>query len=147
VSDTIINIEIPAPPVINVEIPWPPEIVIQAGVKGDRGLPGPQGLPGSGSASVSEPGMRNLQALLTVHDGDLACNSALVSTPRVDCVISVLVNGVDVAGAYYFSEDGGSTAVPRAQIAVGATLHWLGSVATWQLDELDRITVNYLVAA
>jgi hypothetical protein len=115
------------------------------GDKGDRGDQGPPG-SGSGSSSVSELGLQNLPALVTLHDGDLACSTALISTPRVDTVISVLVNGMDVAGAYYFSIDGGATVLPRAEIAVGATLHWLGSVATWQLDELDRITINYLRA-
>jgi hypothetical protein len=112
------------------------------------GARGPQGLPGtgSGSSSISELGLQNLPALVTLHDGDLACSVPLPSTPHVDTAISVLVNGMDVAGAYYFSHDGGATVLSRAEIAVGATLHWLGSVATWQLDELDRITINYLRA-
>jgi hypothetical protein len=115
------------------------------GDKGDRGEPGPPG-SGSGSSSVTEPGMQNLPALATLHDGDLACSTALVSTPRPDSLISVMVNGLDVAGAYYFSRDDGATVLPRAQITVGATLHWLGSVAGWELDELDQITINYLRA-
>jgi hypothetical protein len=43
----------------------------------------------------------------------------------------------------YFSSDGGSTAKAIASIAAGDTLYWNGSVAGYQLDTNDKITMSY----
>jgi len=43
----------------------------------------------------------------------------------------------------YFSGDGGATARAIENIAAGDTIHWMGSIAGYQLDTTDRISLNY----
>jgi hypothetical protein len=98
---------------------------------------------------------KNMAASTTAADGDVACATAVATTPASSTTlgggIGVRVNGVNylvgdgtkVAVDCYFSADGGATA--RALRAVVATdlLYWNGSVAGFQLaaatDKLDFV--------
>jgi hypothetical protein len=94
---------------------------------------------------------KRLPALATVADGDSAIASAISTTPVNDGYVMVSVNGhrVTVAngllspGACYFSGDGGITKRLIADIVVGDTLHWVGSVAGYQLATSDLIDLDY----
>ena len=67
-------------------------------------------------------------------------------------MVQVFVNGVmlqlkgDKTGDCYFSGDGGTTARAFASIASTDTLHWNGSVAGYQLEATDEITLVYETA-
>ena len=86
---------------------------------------------------------------LTVNDGD-STGLAIARTPAEDTKVIVRVNGlqVDVCDgvkdeACYFSNDGGITAKTHSLIAAGDTLHWIGSIAGYQLDETDEVDIDY----
>jgi hypothetical protein len=95
---------------------------------------------------------KNMAALVTTGDGNKATNTTLAYTPEDGSYVAVLVNGILATlgngaktCACYFSGDGGSTARAFASIAAGDTLHWVGSVAGYQLDTGDRIDFVYNV--
>jgi hypothetical protein len=100
---------------------------------------------------------KEMTASVTVADGDLACATALASTPASTSYVQVIVNGVSVSvataaaqkttRACYFSGDGGVTARNMGaggNIASGDLLYWNGSIAGYQLDATDRISFNYV---
>ena len=93
---------------------------------------------------------KNLVAKVTVADGDKATDSAVPTTPIDNGYVIVDVNGIIVGvgnGAkdkeVYFSNDGGTTARQIQNISAGDTIHWMGSIAGYQLDVTDRISLNY----
>ena len=94
---------------------------------------------------------KRLPAVLTAGDGDAALASAISHTPAADGYVQVYINGhrVSVAdgvvspGSCYFSGDGGSTRRLVKDIAATDTLHWVGSVAGYQLEVGDRIDLDY----
>ena len=94
---------------------------------------------------------KRLPALATAGDGDAALASAITKTPSADGYVQVFVNGhrVSVAdgavspGACYFSGDGGSSRRLIKDIQAGDTLHWVGTVANYQLEVGDRIDLDY----
>ena len=67
-------------------------------------------------------------------------------------MVQVFVNGVmadlkaNKSGDCYFSADAGSTARAFAAIAANDVLYWNGSVAGYQLDANDKITLVYETA-
>ena len=88
-------------------------------------------------------------ASATSSDGD-ATGISIDNTP--EGMVQVFVNGVmlqlkgDKTGDCYFSGDGGTTARAFASIASTDTLHWNGSVAGYQLEATDEITLVYETA-
>lgn len=93
---------------------------------------------------------KRMPALATVSDYDLACSQAIAATPAGDGYVRVLVNGGGVqlgdgtrAAACYFSGDGGLTARAIGSIEALDTLHWVGSIATYQLAPTDVIEFDY----
>lgn len=85
----------------------------------------------------------------TVNDGD-STGLAIARTPAEDTKVLVRVNGlqVDVCNGVknepcYFSNDGGVTAKTHDTISAGDTLHWIGSIAGYQLDGTDEIDMDY----
>jgi hypothetical protein len=103
------------------------------------------GLPGD----VPTTANRGMPGLLTALDGDLACATAITTTPSHGGAVTVFVNGAeahltgDLLGDCYFSGDGGVT--PRAMNAVVAAdkLYWRGSTAGYQIAVTDLIDFIY----
>lgn len=123
----------------------------------------PGSIPGIGSsdsesigADVQSRSNKNMQALVTVADGDLACTLTIQNRPSRDAFVCAAVNGQinsnvgngTRAGCdIYFSNDGGVTARTWDAIDVGDTVHWNGSIAQYQLDTDDVIDVWYEMRA
>lgn len=88
-------------------------------------------------------------ASATSSDGD-ATGISIDNTP--EGMVQVFVNGMmqelkgDKTGDCFFSSDGGTTAVTLSNIAATNTLHWNGSVAGYQLDATDKLTLVYETA-
>jgi hypothetical protein len=115
-------------------------------------ITGDDGEAGGTGQHVQSQSNKNMPALTTVADGDLACAVGLQSAPEFEGFINVAINGLmvtDIGNATrvgaeaYFSNDGGLTARAWNAIAVGDTIHWQGSVAGYQLAAGDRIDVWY----
>ena len=94
---------------------------------------------------------KEMPALVTTADGDLATVTPLVVTPSNDGYVMVDVNGHGASVGdgvkskdCYFSNDGGTTALLIRRLQAGATLHWNGSIAGYQLAIDDRVTFNYI---
>lgn len=92
-----------------------------------------------------------LTAEVTSSDGDLACNTAIGTTPKGFKYVQVMVNGVQqVLGDSvkttdcYFSGDGGANARQIANITLSDKLYWNGSVAGYELDANDVIDFNFV---
>lgn len=93
---------------------------------------------------------KDLQANVTVNDGDKAMNATVSDTPSYGGYVFVFVNGKEVSVGdavktkdCYFSGDNGVTARAIEDISAGDTLHWVGSVALYQLDVSDCIDLDY----
>ena len=85
-------------------------------------------------------------AAATTNDGD-ASGVDIDDSPAG--MVQVFVNGImvelkgDKTADCYFSGDGGSTARTLTAIASTDTLHWNGSIAGYQLEITDKITLLY----
>ncbi|RIV19725.1 hypothetical protein DYU11_22615 [Fibrisoma montanum] len=95
---------------------------------------------------------KNMAALLTTNDFDLACNTGIAATPAQGSFVEVKVNGLTVnvgngvkTGEAYFSGDSGTTARALNAILAGDKLYWVGSAAGYQLDTNDRVDFVYVV--
>lgn len=95
---------------------------------------------------------KRMPARDTTADGQLACAIAILRTPVAGSYIGVRVNGVDVPEVgdgskigvvCYYSNDGGQTARAWADITLGDTLYWNGSVAGFELASTDVIEFTY----
>ena len=91
-------------------------------------------------------------ALQTSSDGDQALSSGLQNNPIDESYIDVRVNNLPVTVGdgiktkpCYFSSDGGSTAKPFTDIVQGDILYWNGSIAGYELDTTDTISIIYLI--
>lgn len=91
-----------------------------------------------------------MAASLTTADFQAASATTLAVTPSSDGYVRVSVNGVGyVVGDgvktkdCYFSSDAGSTAKTIANIALGDTLYWVGSVSGFQLATTDVVDFEY----
>lgn len=88
-------------------------------------------------------------ASATTNDGD-SSGVDIDSTP--EGMVQVFVNGFmvhlksDKTGDCYFSSDAGVTARTIPNIALGDVLYWNGSIAGYQLDNTDKITLVYETA-
>jgi len=95
---------------------------------------------------------KDMAASLTASDNDPATATAIASTPALDGMVSVHVNGVQykvgdgvkTGCACYFSGDAGATARAIAAIVATDTLHWNGSIVGFELATTDRIDLDYL---
>lgn len=104
------------------------------------------------SSATPQTSNKDMAAVATVIDGDVACNTAIAGTPATDGYVEVNINGVqEVVGdgvktkSCYFSADTGTTAKTIANIANGDKLYWNGSIAGYQLATDDLVTFNYNV--
>jgi hypothetical protein len=86
---------------------------------------------------------------VTTSDEDTT-GGTITYTPFSDGHVDIRVNGfgVDVGDgakdeALYFSVDGGTTARAIADITAGDTLYWMGSIAGFELEVDDEITIRY----
>lgn len=100
----------------------------------------------------SSPANKNMVSLATLLDGDKATNSTVALAPVFGGTVDVFINGAKVSVGdgvktedCYFSTDGGTTALLLSSIVVGATLHWVQSVAGYNLDTLEQIDFIYVV--
>lgn len=103
--------------------------------------------------SIGKPTTANkdMTASVTAADFDLACATALTTTPApTGGYVAVLVNGAAQSvgdgvrtKSCYFSADGGATARTFAAIVAGDLLYWVGTVAGFQLAASDRIDFWY----
>jgi hypothetical protein len=90
---------------------------------------------------------RDMQAVATVSDNNLACPTAMFATPPANAWLQVQVNGVaykvgngtKTGVPCYFSGDGGVSARATGGVGAGDLLYWNGSIAGFQLDTGDRI--------
>lgn len=106
---------------------------------------------GSGTpASFMTASNKGMTASVTSADYQAACATTIAATPANDSFVRVYVNGVAVrlgngvrTTDCYFSVDGGTTARSIANITVGDTLYWVGSVAGFQLAATDTIDFDY----
>ena len=105
---------------------------------------------GGGGGTRLSKGDVDIAALVTVNDGDQAIAAGLAATPALGGNLLVFVDGAEfVVGDgvktkdCYFSGDGGVTARAIANIIAGDTLHWVGSVAGFQLQISDRVSIIY----
>lgn len=93
--------------------------------------------------------LQRAATIATSADGDKATNTFVSNTPAGLSSISVCINGVEVylagnkTGDCYFSSDNGTTAKSLISIAQADTLHWNGSIAGYQLDANDIVTIKY----
>lgn len=105
-----------------------------------------------GGSSITETGVATREEGApnpTTADGDNT-GLAIANTPFHDGDVTVQVNGLnaDIGDgakdeACYFSGDGGTTARAIVDIQAGDTLHWMGSIAGYELDESDEIDIKY----
>jgi len=86
---------------------------------------------------------------VTTSDEDNT-GGTITYTPFSGGQVDIRVNGfgVDVGDgakdeALYFSVDGGTTARAIADITAGDTLYWMGSIAGFELETDDEITIRY----
>jgi|13_taG_2_1085334.scaffolds.fasta_scaffold00160_8 hypothetical protein len=88
-------------------------------------------------------------ASATSSDGD-ATGISIDNVP--EGMVQVFLNGSlqelkgDKTGDCFFSANGGTTAVTLSNIAATNTLHWNGSIAGYQLDTTDKLTLVYETA-
>lgn len=95
---------------------------------------------------------KEMVALVTTTDGDLATNTTMAGTPNNSSFVGVDINGAgETIGngakdkACYFSGDNGVTARAWTAIVSGDKLFWMGSIAGYQLAATDIISFNYSV--
>jgi hypothetical protein len=90
-------------------------------------------------------------AQATVSDFDAAfAAGGITATPAGDGMVGVRVNGQECevgdgvkTTECFFSGDGGTTARAIGSIVATDTLHWVGSVAGYQLSGTDVISLDY----
>jgi len=106
--------------------------------------------PGLALIAVLTKHDKRLPCKATSIDGDKATDATVTNTPVDGGYVMPDVNGQVVGvgdGAknreIYFSDDGGVTAKAIEDIAAGDTIHWMGSIAGYELDTSDRISLNY----
>ena len=105
---------------------------------------------GTGGTSTTGVATREEGASnVTIADGD-STGLAISNTPFLGGDVIVTVNGlnVDIGDGVkdqpcYFSGDGGVTAKNIVNIQAGDTLHWMGSIAGYELEIDDEIDIKY----
>jgi hypothetical protein len=110
-------------------------------------------LSGSG-LKAGQPSTANKFVTPAAGTGNAQTTGITISaTPAGDSHVEVEVNGLSyevgngvLTKDCYFSVDGGVTAKSIATIASGDTLYWNGVIAGFDLDTVDRVSLNYNVA-
>lgn len=105
-----------------------------------------------GGGGIAETGIQHKQEVtptVTTADED-ATGIAIDYTPFEDSVVTMRVNGLqcDIGNGTknkpaYFSADSGQTARLTADITAGDTLHWMGSIAGYELETSDDVEISY----
>jgi len=92
-----------------------------------------------------------MPAVVTVNNGDLACNTGIAATPAKTSYVDVTVNGGQAALGNgvktmecYFSGDGGTTARAYNAVVAGDKLYWNGTIAQYQLDATDTVSFDFV---
>lgn len=97
---------------------------------------------------------KDIPALTTSSDGDLAMTPGITHTPANDSYVKVELNGVGVKVGdgvttdcdCYFSDDGGTTPKSIASIGQNDKLYWMGSYSGYELVAgEDKISLFYLI--
>ena len=107
--------------------------------------------PDPNGTTVYSKANLNMSGLVTTTDGDLACNTPILDSPKLSSYVRVFVNGVEVStgdknsGDCYFSRDGGLTALVVGDERYGDKLYWNESIANYNLDTIDLIDFIYLI--
>jgi hypothetical protein len=87
----------------------------------------------------------DMSASTTTNDGDLACTTPLLSTPK--SFVRVAINGLEVAVGIgkdcFFSGDGGVTPRENNSELLGDYLYWNGSIAGYQLNTSDGDEIDF----
>lgn len=135
---------------------WTTWVVDQAKLyvfSGATWIPVESGSGGGGAGGAETISNKRMPARNTTGDGQLACAIAILRTPVAGSYIGARVNGVDVPDlgdgsklnvSCYFSNDGGQTARAWADITIGDTLYWNGSIAGFELvASTDVIEFTY----
>lgn len=93
---------------------------------------------------------KDMTASVTSLDEDQATATTVAATPFNDSYVGVAINGTNFTVGdgvkttdCYFSGDGGTNARSIADVVSGDTLHWVGSVAGFELDASDRVDFYY----
>lgn len=124
------------------------------GPTGPTGITGTTGPTGAVLAATFDRSNKNMTASTTVADNDLACATAVATTPAPSSAaggyICAAVNGIIIMNVgdatkvgvpCYFSNDGGVTARALKSVVAGDLLYWNGSVAGYELDTTtDKIS-------
>lgn len=86
---------------------------------------------------------------VTVADGDQATATTIVKGNHSTSLISLRVNGVTYevgdgvkTKAAYISGDGGTTARAFSAVVAGDTIRWNGTIAAFQLDATDVLSID-----
>ena len=105
-----------------------------------------------GGGGVAETGIsfkQRANASVTTADEDTT-GMSITYTPFGDGAITATINGFQAAigdGAkdqeFFFSADGGTTARAIADVAAGDTLYFMGSIAGYELEADDELTLSY----
>lgn len=114
---------------------------------------GKGGIRATTTGAALTPSNKNMVGAVTTADNDLACVVPLVLQPKPGAYVGVWVNNIEAlvgsatkAGVEcYFSGDGGATARTQGGVQIGDLLYWVGSVAGYELDAVDRLSFNYEV--
>lgn len=109
-------------------------------------------IPPGGDETVWSKANLNMAANVTTTDGDLACITAILDTPKSTSFVKVFINGIEVnvGGNYYpfdcyFSSDGGTSIRTLGDERLGDKLYWNNSIAGYDLDVIDLIDFHYLI--
>lgn len=102
--------------------------------------------------SIFSPLNLNMIPLVTVNDGDLACDDIILGLPIKKSNVRVMLNGIELkvgSKVYpfdcYFSNDNGLTPRILGDERQGDKLYWNTSVAGYNLDGNDILDFIYLI--
>lgn len=111
---------------------------------------------GSGvEAAVPSTVNKSMTASVTASDNDQATATTVAAAPVTGGWVTLLVNGIkETVGngtktgvSAYISGDSGTTARSWDDVVSGDTIHWNGSVATYELDANDVLDLVFTDAA
>jgi hypothetical protein len=97
-------------------------------------------------------GNKNMTASVTSSDGNQATATTVAASNalggymgvKVNGILQLVGNGAKASVDCYFSGDSGTNARSFADVVVGDTLHWNGSVAGFELDANDKIDIEHM---
>jgi len=112
----------------------------------------------STSSMIMSPDDKFLVALDTTTDGDLASNNGITNTPIDGCYVVLYINGQEIevgngiATKSCFLANSATPTIPKGfssghvngQVTSGDKIYWNGSIAGFELNTTDRISLHYL---